>query len=70
MAVSLDYEGYDLGSIMQKDAEEAIESADLVVLPRGSVEQHSATFRSQQTRFGPKPALANSLRLPPSETSR
>ncbi|HKL28795.1 MAG TPA: creatininase family protein [Natrialbaceae archaeon] len=41
MTVSLDYEDYDLGSMTWEDAEEAIPDADFVVLPTGSIEQHS-----------------------------
>lgn len=41
MTVSFDYEDYDLGSMTWEDAETAIEEADFVVLPCGSVEQHS-----------------------------
>jgi creatinine amidohydrolase len=41
MPVSLDYDDYDLGAMTWEDAEEAFESADFVVLPTGSVEQHS-----------------------------
>mgnify|MGYP006292151385 FL=1 len=41
MTVSLDYEDYDLGSMTWEDAEEAIPAADFVVLPTGSIEQHS-----------------------------
>lgn len=41
MTVSLDYEPYDLGSLTWEDAETAIPEADFVVLPTGSVEQHS-----------------------------
>ena len=41
MTVSLDYDGYDLGSMTWEDAGEALETADMVVLPTGSIEQHS-----------------------------
>jgi len=41
MTVQLDYEPYDLGSMTWEDAETAIPEADFVVLPTGSVEQHS-----------------------------
>jgi creatinine amidohydrolase len=41
MPVSLDYEEYDLGAKTWEDAGEAIDDADFVVLPLGSVEQHS-----------------------------
>ena len=41
MTVSLDYDEYDLGSMTWEDAGEALETADMVVLPTGSIEQHS-----------------------------
>ncbi|MGB9986928.1 creatininase family protein [Salarchaeum japonicum] len=41
MPVSLDYEGYDLGSMTWEDAESALADAAFVVLPCGSIEQHS-----------------------------
>jgi creatinine amidohydrolase len=41
MTVSLDYEEYDLGSKTWEDAEAAFADAEFVVLPCGSVEQHS-----------------------------
>ncbi len=41
MTVSLDYEPYDLGSLTWEDAETGIPESDFVVLPTGSVEQHS-----------------------------
>lgn len=41
MTVSLDYDDYDLGSMTWEDAEEALPESDFVVLPTGSVEQHS-----------------------------
>ncbi|MFB6149614.1 MAG: creatininase family protein [Halobacteriales archaeon] len=41
MTVTLDYEPYDLGSLTWEDAETAVPEADFVVLPTGSVEQHS-----------------------------
>lgn len=41
MPVSLDYDEYDLGSMTWTDAEDALVDADFVVLPCGSVEQHS-----------------------------
>ncbi|MCO8246443.1 MULTISPECIES: creatininase family protein [unclassified Haladaptatus] len=41
MTVRLDYEPYDLGGMTWEDAETAIPDADFVVLPTGSVEQHS-----------------------------
>lgn len=41
MPVSLDYDPNDLGSMTWEDAETAIPSADFVVLPTGSIEQHS-----------------------------
>jgi creatinine amidohydrolase len=41
MTVSLDYKDYDLGSMTWEDAEVAVAGADFVVLPTGSVEQHS-----------------------------
>src|SRR5699024_2639304 len=41
MTVSLDYEDYDLGSMTWEDAEAAVADADFVVLPTGSIEQHS-----------------------------
>ncbi len=41
MTVSLDYDEYDLGSMTWEDAETAVEEADFVVVPLGSVEQHS-----------------------------
>lgn len=41
MPVSLDYDEYDLGSMTWEDAEDAIEDAEFVILPCGSVEQHS-----------------------------
>lgn len=41
MTVSLDYEDYDLGSMTWEDAESALPNADFVVLPTGSIEQHS-----------------------------
>lgn len=41
MTVALDYEPYDLGSMTWEDAETAIPDADFIVLPTGSVEQHS-----------------------------
>jgi creatinine amidohydrolase len=41
MTVRLEYEPYDLSGMTWEDAEEAIPEADFVVLPTGSVEQHS-----------------------------
>jgi creatinine amidohydrolase len=41
MPVTLDYDEYDLGSMTWEEAEDAIEDAEFVVLPCGSVEQHS-----------------------------
>jgi creatinine amidohydrolase len=41
MPVDLDYEAYDLGSMTWEDAEAAMPAADFVVLPTGSIEQHS-----------------------------
>jgi len=41
MTVSLDYDDHDLGSMTWEDAGEALPDADFVVLPTGSVEQHS-----------------------------
>lgn len=41
MTVSFDYEAYDLGSMTAADAADAYEEADFVVLPAGSIEQHS-----------------------------
>ena len=41
MTVSLDYEDYDLGSMTWEEATEAIPDTDFLVLPSGSVEQHS-----------------------------
>lgn len=41
MTVSLDYDEYDLGSMTWEDADETLEAADMVVLPTGSIEQHS-----------------------------
>lgn len=41
MPVSLDYAAYDLGSMTSTDAGEAIATADFVVLPIGSIEQHA-----------------------------
>lgn len=41
MTVRLDYEEYDLGSKTWQEAETAIPAADFVLLPVGSIEQHS-----------------------------
>ncbi|KZN23172.1 amidase [Haladaptatus sp. R4] len=41
MTVSLEYENYDLGGLTWEEAEESILAADFVVLPTGSIEQHS-----------------------------
>jgi creatinine amidohydrolase len=41
VTVSLDYEDCDLGSKTWEDAEDAIAEANFVVLPTGSIEQHS-----------------------------
>ncbi|SIQ83988.1 creatinine amidohydrolase [Haladaptatus litoreus] len=41
MTVRLDYDSFDLGGMTWEDAEEAIPNADFLVLPTGSVEQHS-----------------------------
>jgi creatinine amidohydrolase len=39
--VALDYDDYDLGSMTWEDAEDALADATFVVLPCGSIEQHS-----------------------------
>lgn len=41
MPVSLDYDDYDLGSMTWADAEDALIHADFILLPCGSIEQHS-----------------------------
>ena len=41
MPVSLDYEPYDLAATTWPDAESAIPDAEFMVLPTGSIEQHS-----------------------------
>lgn len=41
MPVDLDYDSYDLGGMTWEDAGEALPESDFVVLPTGSVEQHS-----------------------------
>ena len=62
MTVRLDYEPYDLGGMTWEDAEEAISDADFVVLPTGSVEQHSLhlpvtvdTLRAESLSRGTRP---------------
>lgn len=41
MAVTLDYAQYDLGGLTSEEASEAYEETDFVMLPTGSIEQHS-----------------------------
>lgn len=41
MTVSFDYEDYDLGGMTSAEAAEAYADSDFVVLPTGSIEQHS-----------------------------
>ncbi|MDZ7701746.1 MAG: creatininase family protein [Halobacteriales archaeon] len=41
MTVSLEYADYDLGSMTWPDAGERLAAADFVLLPLGSIEQHS-----------------------------
>jgi creatinine amidohydrolase len=41
MTVRLDYDSFDLGGRTWEEAEDAITDADFIVLPTGSVEQHS-----------------------------